>query len=117
VEKTLRGGCPLTLLRRGWAPTKTARTKSISTAGTISLKTTPNAPALERRRCFAAARPLGIRRKRGVVREVELLFFSVYKSPVFFGFYIALSVSTAMLIFYIVYSIKIYRKSKTMLKE
>jgi len=80
VEKTLRGGSPLTPLRRGWAPTKTVRTKSISTERTISLKTTPRraapelaqVPRLERRHCFVVARPLGIRRKRGVVRAVEL---------------------------------------------
>jgi hypothetical protein len=72
AERRARGCRPSTLLCRGWAPTKTARTKPIITVRTISLKTAPNAPALERRRCFVAARPLGIRRKCEALRAVEL---------------------------------------------
>jgi hypothetical protein len=54
-RKKRKGLRPLTPLRRGWAPTKTARTKSISTVGSISLKMSTNSPALKQCRRFAAA--------------------------------------------------------------
>jgi hypothetical protein len=47
AERRVRGCRPLTLLRKGWAPTKTARTNLFCTAGTISLKTLIRLVALE----------------------------------------------------------------------
>lgn len=48
---------------------------------------------------------------------VEILFFLAYKPRVLPGFYIAFLFSTAMLIFYIVYGLNIYKKLKVMPRE